>query len=230
VRCLQQDHSDTVHLFAHRLLLALMLLILVMLYGCGGETGTRASRPSLKPVQAQADGLSIRLTAAHLADASTPGVDPGWLEYQLQIENRDQRPVMIRNVKLLTPSGRYLDSAADYGELAEPPDVAADVAEQVALRGASIAAGQFIPFGGSIVGILSGAASAVSAQDEAKARRAFNLQRIKNVELAADGQFSGSAFLPWIAQPRALVIDWARDDETGRVELPLPASHRGEPE
>ena len=63
----------------------------------------------------QSAGLSVRLIGTvGENDAGSLVQDPGWLEYLLAIENGSREPVMIRNVKLLTPEGRYLDSAADY--------------------------------------------------------------------------------------------------------------------
>jgi len=202
----------------------LVLLVILASTGCGSVNETRPTVPdrTVASVQSASDELAIRLSAVlTAADDAALATDPGWLEYRLAIENRSQRDIEIRNVKLLTEGGRYLDSARDYDELAKPPDASAEVAGQVARQGIGIAAGQVIPYGGTIVGLVTGAAAAMSAQEKDNARNAFTLRRIKDVELAAGGRLDGSAFLPAIQQPEALVIDWGTGDETERVTLPL---------
>ena len=76
--------------------------------------------------------------------------------------------------------------------------------------------GQVIPYGGSIFGILSGAASISSTNAQASAKRAFATRKLKNMELAPGGTAEGSAFLPQIADRQALVIDYGTGDKTGR--------------
>jgi hypothetical protein len=95
------------------------------------------------------------------------------------------------------------------------------LAQDVAARSVGIAAGQVIPYGGTIVGILSGAAAVSSAQTQANARREFALHKIKEVELAPGGRMTGSAFLPRIRDPKALIVDWGRGNETQQAELSL---------
>ena len=82
-------------------------------------------------------------------------------------------------------------------------------------------AGQVIPYGGSIFGILSGAASISSTNAQASAKRAFATRKLKIVELAPGGTAEGSAFLPQIADREALVIDDGNRDKTCRLEIPL---------
>jgi hypothetical protein len=210
-------------------------LILGAVAGCGGSPDratpaptpapTQAPAPAPRAVQAQfrSADLSVRLIgvvgAEQAKGAQVP--DPGWLEYLLEVENRGTRSLTVHNVKLLTPEGRYLDSAADYAELAAPPDTAKVLAQDVAVRSVGIAAGQVIPYGGTIVGLLSGVASASSAQAQANARREFALRKIKEVELAPGGRMTGSAFLPRIQNPKALILDWGRGNDAQRAELPL---------
>lgn len=205
-----------------------VLLMCIAVIGCSTSQSTSTSAPTRSNVDAsaqprvQSDGLSVRfIGTVGNEDAGSLAQDPGWLEYLLAIENGGREPVMIRNVKLLTPEGRYLDSAADYQQLATPPDAATEVATDVARRSAGIAAGQVIPYGGAVVGILSGAMKASSAQSAARTRAEFALRRLKDVELAAGGRTNGSAFLPQIRNPIALVLDLERGDRSERLELPL---------
>ncbi len=204
----------------------LLALVVVACTGCGGAQTVQNSAPAsgTKPFRVQSADLDIRLHGAlGDGDAGTLVRDAGWLEYQLTIENRGTRPLTIRNVKLLTPEGRYFDSASAYQEITAPPDMATEVAQDVAVRSAGIAAGQVIPYGGAIVGILSGAASASSAQSKTSASRDFALRRLKDVELAPGGRVRGSAFLPSIADANALVLIWERGEASGQVDLPLRA-------
>ena len=78
-----------------------------------------------------------------------------------------------------------------------------------------------IPYGGAVVGILSEAMKASSAQSAARTRTEFALRRLKDVELAAGGRTNGSAFLPRIRNPIAVVLDLERGDRFERLELPL---------
>ena len=95
------------------------------------------------------------------------------------------------------------------------------MATDVARRSAGIAAGQVIPYGGAIVGVLSGALMASTVQSAAKGRTEFALRRLKDVELALGGCITGSAFLPAVRNPTALVLDLGRGDGPERLELPL---------
>jgi hypothetical protein len=100
--------------------------------------------------------------------------DPGWREYLFQIENHSDMPLTVKNVKLLNAEGRYLESAAAYEQIIRPPDVAAEVAGDIATDAAGIAVGQVIPFGGLIVRAFSNAAAASSAGARANAKRSFS--------------------------------------------------------
>jgi hypothetical protein len=48
------------------------------------------------------------------------------------------------------------------------------------------------------------------------------LRVLKNVELAPKGRVDGSAFLPNITRPKALVVDYILAGTTSRIEIPLP--------
>jgi hypothetical protein len=128
---------------------------------------------------------------------------------------------LVETAKLLTTEGRYFDSATTYDQIRRPPDPGAKVAEDVAMRSAGIAAGRVIPYGGTIVGILSSAARAGTSQQEAAARTAFALKVIKNVELAPGGRVEGSAFLPGIKNASALVVVWSEGRTQRRAVLPF---------
>ena len=115
-----------------------------------------------------------------------------------------------------------MDSASAYEQITAPPNVGVELAGDVAETAAGIAAGQIIPYGGKIFSVLSSAASASSAGAKANAKRAFMLRVLKNVELAPAGKVEGSAFLPNITRPKALVVDYIQDGTTNRIEIPLP--------
>ena len=211
-----------------RVLTPLLVVCVLGVAGCGGSASQPASGPAsgpepvLAPVRFESAELRVTLTGV-LAPGDPGGSvqDAGWREYQLEIENRGKRPLTVRNVKLLNRSGRYLDSAATYEEITAPPDASDELAENVAKTVAGQVAGAVIPYGGSIFGILSGAASVSGANAQADAKRAFGARKLKNVELAPAGIVKGSAFLPEIADRKALVIDYGTGDATDRVEIPL---------
>lgn len=177
----------------------------------------------MAPTEIRTGQLAVRLQAVRAEGASDTLVrDPGWLDYRLRITNLADQPITIRAVKLRDAQGRYFAGARDFAELSAPPDLATQVAGDVAMRGVSIAAGQAIPYGGTVVGILSGAARAGAEQGKAERRRAFKLGNLRELELAPGAQFTGSAYLPDIERPAALAIDWQTfDGDTARVELPL---------
>ena len=148
--------------------------------------------------------------------------DQGWREYVLEIGNLGTKPVTVRNVKLLNLDGRYVESAGSYNEITAPPDPAYKVAGNVATSAASTAAGQIIPYGGYLVTVFSGVASASAAGEVASAKRSFALRKLKDVELAPGGRVEGSAFLPNISDAKALVVDYGNGQGVHRIEIPLP--------
>ena len=115
-----------------------------------------------------------------------------------------------------------MDSASAYEQITAPPDVGAELAGDVAETAAGMAAGQFIPYGGKIISVLSSAASASSAEAMAQAKRTFVMRVLKNVELAPAGKVEGSAFLPNITRTKALVVEYVQYGTTNRIEIPLP--------
>jgi len=149
--------------------------------------------------------------------------NPEWLEYVLSIENLGRTDLTVQNVKLLNQNGRYVDSASSYQEITEAPDVSSQVAGTVGRKAAGSAAGSFIPYGGSIVSVISSAVEASAAEDEADAKRLFALRVLKDVELAPNGQVNGSAFLPKIEDANALVIRYRIADEAETIKLVLQA-------
>jgi hypothetical protein len=202
-----------------------LLLIAGPLLGCAAQSPPDAAStpPTAAPVEILSDELAVRLVA--ILDQAAPGtlVDaPGWQDYRIDITNLADQPTVIRTVKLRDSSGRYVPAANDVAELSAPPDLATRVAGDVALRGVGIAAGQAIPYGGSIVGLLTSAARANAQQERAQRRRRFMLSNLREVELAPGAQFTGNAYLPAVQSPAALVIEWRQlDGETHRIELPL---------
>lgn len=193
--------------------------------GCAGPKATKA--PSaisiLDPIRVQSADLAVALIRiAEKGNKETLVEDPGWLEYVIEIENLSANALTVQNVKLLNQDGRYVDSASAYEQITAPPDVGAELAGDVAQSAAGIAAGQMIPYGGSIFGVLSSAASAWSAGTKKQATRVFRSRVLKNVELAPAGELEGSAFLPNMARPKALVVDYTQDGTTNRIEIPLP--------
>lgn len=209
----------------------LLALIGVTVMGCANQSPTRpaATAPTAAPLEIRTDQLAVRLLAILTEGAAATLVSaPGWSDYRIEITNVGDQPAMIRTVKLRDADGRYFASANSIADLSTPPDVASRVAGDVALQGVSIAAGQAVPYGGTIVGIFSGAARANAQQEQAERRRQFKLRNLQDVELAPSSRFTGSAYLPDIEGPVALAIDWRYvDGETQRIELPLAPAAAG---
>jgi hypothetical protein len=203
-----------------------ILLTVLSLLGAGCAAPPKAGGPSKVPSapvsRFESPYLGLRLEGVLRAgDQGTLIKDPGWREYLIEVENRGKSPLVIHDVKLLSGTGRYLPSALSYEEISAPPGVGEQVAEDIARRSAGIAAGQVVPYGGAIFGVLSGVFSASESQSDAEARRRFALRRIKDLELAPGGHASGSALLPDIEDARALVIDYSAAGRTERIEIPL---------
>ena len=202
-----------------------LFILTLIVAGCAGSKTYKG--PSASPVAG-----SIRVKTANLSislirifeqgNKDSLIEDPGWREYIIEVENLSANDLTVRNVKLLNQKGRYMDSASAYEQITSPPNVGAEVAGDAAENAAGIAAGQFIPFGGTIVSALAKAASASSAGAKANAKRAFRMRVLKNVELAPTGKVEGSAFLPNITRPRALVVDYVQKGMRNRIEIPLP--------
>ena len=205
-------------------LLPLLVLTLSFAACAGPEASKTPSATSMAgPVRVKSADLAVALIS--IAEQGSKGTlieDPGWIEYVIEIENLSPKTLTVQNVKLLNRDGRYVDSASTYEQITAPPDVGAELAGDVAETAAGMAAGQFIPYGGKIFGVLSSGASAWSAGEKAQAKRAFALRVLKNVELAPAGKVEGSAFLPNITRAKTLVLDYAQDNTTNRIEIPLP--------
>ena len=187
------------------------------------ETDARARQRFANPIEIEAHGLDVALVGILAAGhPDTLVEDPGWREYLLTIENRTSGAVVIHNAKLLNSEGRYLDSAATYAEINAPPEASEKIASGVARSTAGVVAGQLIPFGGYLVSVVSTAATAAASDSTGNAARDFALRKLKDVELAPAGRVSGSAFLPNILDPDALVVDYIVAGATKRAEIPLP--------
>jgi len=205
-------------------LLPLLVLTLTVV-GCAGPKVSKAPSASSMagPIRVKSADLAVALI--RITEQGNKGTlieDPGWREYVIEIENLSTNDLTVQNVKLLNQDGRYVDSASAYEQITAPPDVGAELAGDVAERAAGMAAGQIIPYGGTIYSVLSSAASASSAEAKGHAKRAFVLRVLKNVELAPAGKGEGSAFLPNITRPKALAVDYTQDGTTNRIEIPLP--------
>ena len=188
--------------------------------GCAtpGTVADRQALPGFEPMRTEADGLRATLVRVLAPDASS---DADWVECELLLENRGDAPLAVSTVKLLTESGRYLPAAANFGETLAPPNAAYDIAGNVATSAAGAAAGQLIPYGGLVVQAIAGVAGASSADTRAKAEHRFRLRRIAGVELAPGGHMEGNAFFPRVADPKALVIEFAQHGKWQQGTLPL---------
>jgi len=202
--------------------LALVLPVLIIAVGCTAPTATREPSPAAvaDAKEYQSTGIRIRLIdALRAGDRDTLLESPGWVEYVLAIDNTGGRPLRIQDVKLLNADGRYLAAAASYEQIIAPPDARG----QVAASTAGAVAGQIVPFGGTIVGIIS----ASTAESRENAKRAFERHKLESVELAPAGKITSSAFLPDLAanEAKALVVSYGHGDQTKRIEIRL--SRRG---
>ena len=202
-------------------LLPLLVLTLTAV-GCAGPKAPSAKLMT-GPIQVKSADLAVALIRiAEQGEKETLVEDPGWREYVIEIENISNSALTVQNVKLLNQDGTYVDSASAYEQITAPPDVAAELAGDVAQKAAGMAAGQIIPFGGQLFSVVSSAVSVSSTGAKANAKRAFVLRVLKNVELAPAGKVERSAFLPNIPNAKVLVVDYAQDGTTYRVEVPLP--------
>lgn len=201
-----------------------ILLVTCTTVGCAGSKTATAPYPNvmIEPIRVRSTNLAVTLLGiAGQGSEGTLVEDPGWFEYVIEIENLSSSGFIIQNVKLLNMDGRYVDSASAYHQIIAPPDVGVELAGDVAGTVAGIAAGQLIPYGGVIFSMLSNAVSISSAEAKANASRIFMLRVLKNVELAPAGKVIGSAFLPNIARPKILVVDYLHDGFGYRMEIPL---------
>ena len=202
-----------------------LLVLTLTVAGCAEPKVSKApsTNSMAGPIRVQSAGLAVALIRiAEKGDKETLIENPGWREYVIEIENLSTNALTVQNVKLLNQDGRYVDSASAYEQITAPPDVGVEIAGDVAQSAAGIAAGQIIPYGGTIFSVLFSAASASSAGTKTHAKRVFRLRVLKNVELAPAGKVEGSAFLPNITRPKALVVDYTQDGTTNRIEIPLP--------
>ncbi len=203
---------------------SLLLFVLIgTIFGCAGPQKVQTDNLLAIPVRVASADLAVTILGIYgQVDKKTLVEEYGWREYVLEIENISRKPLTVHNVKLLRQDGSYVNSASTYEQIMAPPDAQAELTGDIAETAASIAVGQVIPFGGQIVSIFSNAASGTSARAKAKAKRAFLLRVLKDVELAPAGKVERSAFLPHIAKVKVLVVDYAQEGKAYRMELPLP--------
>lgn len=217
------DRPIYIHFAMPPRLASLSLLIAVLLGpGCTTSSSTRNVQlmPAFEPVQADSNGLEVRLT--RVLTWGEPTSEVGWLECELLLENRGRSPVVVSTAKLLTASGRYLTPAASYEEILVPPSPADEIGEDMATSAAGIAAGQVIPHGGLLVKAITSLSDASTADARARAEQRFRLRRIAEVELAPGGRMDGSAFFPRVADPQALVVEISGRGGGQRLTLPWP--------
>jgi hypothetical protein len=210
---------------ASRILHMSIAFAAVFATACAGPNTASAPAPAAiaGPIRAASVDAAATLIRIHGAgEKETLVQDPGWHEYVLEIENLGAGLMIIEDFKILTPSGRYLYGAATYEQITVPPDVAAEVAGEVAERTAGIAAGQLIPYGGQIFGILSGAASSTSDRAKRRAKREFSSRLLNKAELAPGGRTTGSAFLPNVPGARAVVVIYRQGGTIALIDIPLP--------
>jgi hypothetical protein len=208
-----------------RALGTVLVAFALMSAGCGGSKVARKGDHPPRPRPITVQTPDIRATLAGVlaeGDEGTLVKDKGWREYVLEIQNLTTDDLTVKDVRLLNPTGRYIESAATYGQIIVPPNTAVAVAEDVAKTGAGIAAGAIIPYGGYLVSVLTSATSTALSRTHGSAERTFAVRVLKGVELAPGGKVAGSAFLPDIPRSRALVIDYMKAHGKGRVEIPLP--------
>ncbi|WP_373499072.1 hypothetical protein [Desulfococcus sp.] len=210
-----------------------LLALILAVAGCGRPKVVTLSSPAgtFDPIRMETTDVAVVLRAiARQDDEGALIEDPGWREYIMEIKNLGTDLLTVQNVKLLNQDGRYVDSASGYEQITAPPTVGGELASDVVGTAAGMAATQFVPCGGTLFGLLSNATKASSAGSKAKAKRDFMLRVLKNVELAPAGKVEGSAFLPNIPNPRALVVNYAQGGKTNRVEVPLPSEAPEDPE
>ena len=203
--------------------------ILMVCAGCAQpkHEGSQIAAPTTKVIRFESKDLRVTLVAVIGVEQERSLVrNPGWLEYVLSIENLGSSDLTVQNVKLLNRNGRYVDSASTYQQITVAPDVSTQVAGTVARSAGGSVAGSFIPYGGSIVSVISSAVTASAAEDEADAKRLFALRVLKDVELAPNGRVNGSAFLPEIEGAKSLVIRYRITGEVKTLVMALPAGMR----
>ena len=201
------------------------ITILALCAGCAQpkHEGSQTAAPTAKAVRFESDDLRVTLEAVIGIEEERSLVrNPEWLEYVLSIENLGRTDLTVQNVKLLNHNGRYVDSASDYQQITVAPDVSSQIVGIVGRKAAGSVAGSFIPYGGSIVSVISSGVAASAAGDEVDSKRNFALRALKDVELAPNGQVNGSAFLPKIEGANALVIRYRIADEVETIKLVLP--------
>jgi hypothetical protein len=204
----------------------------LMAAGCGGSKVADNPDHPAQPQPIKVQSPDLRVTFAGILRAGDEGTlvkDEGWREYVLEIENLSPEDLTVKNVRLLNPNGRYIESASMYDQVLVPPNTTLAVAGDVAKTTAGIVAGQIIPYGGSLVGLLSSATSTAMSGTKGSAQRTFTVRVLKGVDLAAGGKVAGSAFLPDVPGAKALVIDYVRGHDDGRVEIPLPQAGQQTP-
>ena len=205
--------------------LLVFIVVVLTASGCAATKVAEEPRPdsTMGPIQLASTDLGVKsIGIIGVGNDGTLVEDQGWREFILEIENRSTMPLTIRSVKLLNVNGRYFESATSYEQITAPPNVAVELAGDVAKNAAGIVAGQFIPFGGLITSVFSNAASASSARAKADAKRVFARRVLNKVELAPEGKVTGSAFLPNIPNAKALVISYAKGEKAERLEVLLP--------
>lgn len=213
------------------MLLRYMIFLFLLIFGLSviGCAGTQESKrlnfyPLTEPVRVESADLTISLlNILGPDDEGTLIESPGWSEYILEIENHSTNILIIHNVKISNVDGQNEESALFYEQIIVPPNVSVELAGDVAKTAAGVAAGLVVPFGGSILGLISRTISASSASAKEKAKLDFTLRVVRNAELVPGETITGSAFLPDIKDAKALSIEYVVNETVKSIHIPLPS-------
>ena len=200
------------------------VVVLISAAGCAGTQVSKGTPPNPLTEAIRVESTDLTVTLLNIIGQDEEGTlieNPGWSEYMLEIESHSSKLLTIHNVKILNFDGRYEDSASIYEQIIAPPNVSVELAGDAAKTAAGVAAGLVIPFGGSILSLISHAISSSNLSAKEKAKLDFNLRVLKNVEIVPTEKVIGSAYLPNIKDAKALVLDYVLVDTIRNVQIPL---------
>jgi hypothetical protein len=209
------------------------LLIVCSLTGCA--TGShRIAQPSAPPADLGLSAADANLSVSlhYLIITNGPGSwveNAPWDEYALTVMNLTDSPVIVGKISVLDPRGMFIDSEGNPAQLERK---SSDLAAEYGKLGMSVAVGQAAAAAG--VGGVFGPVSSLfgitrahyQRQEQQEIRNEFNRRRLLNFRLSGHKSMSGSAFLPIVPDPKALIVNYRKGNEVGAVEISLEKFQR----
>ncbi len=186
----------------------------------------------------------VEVELKHIIIPNGPGAwlqEAKWDEYIFQVRNYSSTPVTIESIKLVGPSGRYMDNSSNPETLEKLSEKLLSQYEDAGVAVAIYAAPGVAAAGAVAAGSVAGVAAAAvlapvaaiaaplyywnktvtNARDKEDIEAEFRRRRVERVTISGNATLQGSAFYPILPSPRALIVNYRQGEKIKTVQVPL---------